>query len=135
MHCKKNSPYQHIVNNYIVILQYINTKMGTAKTEAFTDRQNELANLFKVLGNPGRLAILEFLVKQTSCVCGEIVNEIGLAQPTISLHLKELKNVGLVQGTISGKNVCYCINREKIGLLQDALKALQPADPSSTCCS
>lgn len=109
--------------------------MGTAKTEAFTDRQNELANLFKVLGNPGRLAILEFLVKQTSCVCGEIVNEIGLAQPTISLHLKELKNVGLVQGTISGKNVCYCINREKIGFLQDALKALQPADPSSTCCS
>ncbi len=110
--------------------------MGTAKTEAFTERQNELANLFKVLGNPGRLAILEFLVQQTACVCGEIVNEIGLAQPTISLHLKELKNAGLVQGTISGKNVCYCINRDKIGFLQEALDKLLPKDPSlNSCCS
>lgn len=110
--------------------------MGLSKTEVFSERQNELASLFKVLGNPGRLAILEFLVKQTNCICGDIVSEIGLAQPTISLHLKELKNAGLVQGTISGKNVCYCINREKIAHLQEALELLKPINPSEiTCCS
>lgn len=110
--------------------------MGTSKTEVFTQQQNELALLFKVLGNPGRLAILEFLVKQSNCICGDIVNEIGLAQPTISLHLKELKNVGLVQGTISGKNVCYCVNREKIAFLQASLELLKPVSPSdSSCCS
>lgn len=109
--------------------------MGTAKTEVFSERQNELANLFKVLGNPGRLAIMEFLVKQQACICGDIVNEIGLAQPTISLHLKELKNAGLVQGTISGKNVCYCVNHEKVAFLQAALGSLKPVQASDSCCS
>ncbi len=64
----------------------------------------------KALAHPARIAILQELVKQNACVCGDLVTELGLAQPTISQHLKELKNAGLIQGTIEGTSVCYCIN-------------------------
>lgn len=71
--------------------------MGITKSAVFTDEQNKLANLFKALGNPARLAIIAYLIKQESCICGQIVDEIPLAQPTISQHLKELKAVGLIK--------------------------------------
>jgi len=86
--------------------------MGLTKTEMFTDLQNEISLFTKVLGHPARIAILQHLFKIDSCVCGNLVNEIGLAQPTISQHLKELKNLGLIQGNIEGTSVCYCINIE-----------------------
>lgn len=86
--------------------------MGLSKTEIFTDLQNEIALYAKVLGNPARVAILEYLFNINTCVCGDLVNEIGLAQPTISQHLKELKNLGLIQGNVEGTSVCYCINKE-----------------------
>lgn len=72
-----------------------------------------MAEVLKALGHPARLAIIEFLAKSPSCVCNDIVDEIPLAQPTISRHLSELKKVGLIQGTIEGKNICYCINQER----------------------
>jgi len=78
----------------------------------FTDLQNEISLFAKVLGHPARIAILQHLFKIDSCVCGNLVNEIGLAQPTISQHLKELKHLGLIQGNIEGTSVCYCINIE-----------------------
>lgn len=84
--------------------------MGVSKSELFTDKQNQIAQLAKVFGHPARVAILEHLFKIDSCVCGDLVSEIGLAQPTISQHLKELKKLGLIQGTIEGTSVCYCIN-------------------------
>ena len=84
--------------------------MGATKTELFTDRQNELANMAKAIGHPARIAILQHLVKINACICGDLVEELGLAQPTISQHLKELKNAGIIQGTIEGTSVCYCIN-------------------------
>lgn len=84
--------------------------MGLTKTEFYTDQQNRLASLAKILAHPARIAILQYLVQQDTCVCGELVEEIGLAQPTISQHLKELKRVGIIQGTIEGTSVCYCIN-------------------------
>ena len=84
--------------------------MGLAKTEIFTDSQNEIALFAKAFGHPARVAILQHLFKINTCVCGDLVDEIGLAQPTISQHLKELKHLGLIKGNVEGTSVCYCIN-------------------------
>ncbi|MGB0862251.1 MAG: ArsR/SmtB family transcription factor [Saprospiraceae bacterium] len=86
--------------------------MGLTKSEIFTAEQNKIAAFAKVLGHPARIAILQYLLKANACICGDLVEEIGLAQATISQHLRELKKVGLIQGTIDGTSVCYCINSE-----------------------
>ena len=86
--------------------------MGLTKTEIFTDHQNEIALFAKVFGHPARVAILQHLFKINACVCGDLVDVIGLAQPTISQHLKELKDLGLIKGNIEGARVCYCIHKE-----------------------
>ena len=87
--------------------------MGITKTQIFNKKQNELAVIFKVLSNPARIAILEYISTQESCICNDIVDEIGLSQPTISQHLSEIKKIGLLKGTFEGKSLCYCINQEK----------------------
>jgi predicted transcriptional regulator len=84
--------------------------MGVTKSDLFTRQQNELANMAKAIGHPARIAILQHLVKKNACVCGDIVEELGLAQATTSQHLKELKNAGIIQGNVDGVSVCYCIN-------------------------
>lgn len=84
--------------------------MGASKTDSFTDYQNELAILAKALGHPARIAIIEYLLKVDTCICGDIVNELPLAQPTVSQHLKELKNANLIKGNFEGNSICYCIN-------------------------
>ena len=86
--------------------------MGTTKKTIFTERQNNLAQMAKVLGHPARIAILEHISNTNDCICTNLVDEIGLAQATISQHLKELKSIGLIQGSISGKRICYCIDKE-----------------------
>lgn len=86
--------------------------MGTTKTDKHTDLQNEISLYAKVLGHPARVAILNYLFKMDTCVCGDLVLEIGLAQPTISQHLKELKLLGLIKGNVEGTSVCYCIHKE-----------------------
>ena len=86
--------------------------MGTTKSEIFTDEQNKLATLFKVLGHPARVAIIQHIIKQNACICTDLVDELGLAQATISQHLKELKSIGIIQGSIEGKSVCYCIDEK-----------------------
>ena len=103
--------------------------MGASKTESFSAEQNEMATLFKALSHPARIAIVDYLLKVDSCICGDIVNELPLAQPTISQHLKELKNANIIQGTIEGTAICYCINpdtMEKIeshfGIIRQKLK-------------
>ena len=88
--------------------------MGITKTDLFTDEQNAIAQMAKVLGHPARVAILQFLVKSNTCINGDLVQELGLAQATVSQHLRELKEVGFIQGTIEGVSVCYCINPEKL---------------------
>ncbi len=93
-------------------MQYNNTIMGATKTDHFTDQQNELAILTKALGHPARIAIIDYLLKVESCICGDIVNELPLAQPTVSQHLKELKNAGLIKGNVEGAAICYCLNEE-----------------------
>ena len=88
--------------------------MGATKTEHFTTRQNAIATQAKALGHPARIAIIEYLLKVDSCICGDIVNELPLAQPTISQHLKELKNAGLIKGEVEGNAICYCIDEKAI---------------------
>lgn len=92
--------------------------MGATKTEHFTDKQNEMAILAKALGHPARIAIMEYLLKVDTCICGDIVNELPLAQPTVSQHLKELRNAGLIKGDIDGNAICYCIDEKALNKLQ-----------------
>lgn len=87
--------------------------MGVTRTDLFTKEQNELATLAKAFAHPARIAILQYLLKLNKCINGDLVNELGLAQATISQHLRELKNAGLIQGNIEGVSVSYCINPEK----------------------
>jgi predicted transcriptional regulator len=84
--------------------------MGITRTELFSKKQNEMANMAKVIAHPARIAILQYLINANTCICGDLVEELGLAQATISQHLKELKNAGLIQGTVEGTSVCYCIH-------------------------
>ncbi|MGL1887578.1 MAG: metalloregulator ArsR/SmtB family transcription factor [Reichenbachiella sp.] len=109
--------------------------MGITKTEMFTDQQNEIAQFAKVFGHPARVSILQHLFKIDTCVCGDLVNEIGLAQPTISQHLKELKHLGLIKGNVEGTSVCYCIDKDnwatmKIVLSQFINQDLTEKQPS-----
>ena len=92
--------------------------MGTTKTEHFTEKQNSMAAILKALGHPARVAIVEYLLSVDTCICGDIVNELPLAQPTISQHLKELKNAGIIKGSVEGNAVCYCIDEKTIEKLQ-----------------
>jgi DNA-binding transcriptional ArsR family regulator len=98
--------------------------MGVTKSEIFTDKQNRLAGMMKALAHPARIAIIQQLINTNACICGDLVEELGLAQPTISQHLKELKTAGLIQGTIEGTSVCYCIDPKTWVLYQKEIAAL-----------
>ena len=108
--------------------------MGLTKTEEFTKAQNEMAVLAKALGHPARIAILQFLIKTKSCVCGDIVDELPLSQSTVSQHLKELKNVGLIKGDIDGPSVCYCIDEKAWSKAKAQLGKLFESFKESGCC-
>lgn len=95
--------------------------MGLTKTEIFTEEQNKLATMLKAMAHPARIAILQYIINANACICGDLVDELGLAQATISQHLKELKNAGLIQGTIEGVSVCYCIEPAAWSLLSKEL--------------
>ena len=109
--------------------------MGITKTAIFSEQQNEIANFAKVLGHPARVAILQRLFEIDACVCGDLVSEIGLAQPTISQHLKELKQLGLIKGTIEGTSVCYCIDNQNWTEMKKVLQAFLNQDITKfDCC-
>src|SRR6201994_1378999 len=109
--------------------------MGLTKSEIFTDKQNKLASMMKALAHPARVAIIQHLIKANACICGDLVDELGLAQPTISQHLKELKNAGLIQGTIEGTSVCYCIEPKAWELYQREIGGLFAAyRDQGNCC-
>ncbi|MGB3153660.1 MAG: metalloregulator ArsR/SmtB family transcription factor [Chitinophagaceae bacterium] len=84
--------------------------MATHKNEAFTQKEQDLANFAKAMAHPARIAILKVLAQRNECICGEIVDLLPLAQSTVSQHLKELKSAGLITGSIDGPRSCYCIN-------------------------
>lgn len=110
--------------------------MGLTKSEIFTDEQNQISSIAKVIGHPARIAILQFLFTKTSCICGDLVEEIGLAQPTISQHLKELKGMGLIKGRIEGTSVCYCVDSEKWVSMKAIMTAFldQDINIKNECC-
>ncbi|WP_341226944.1 metalloregulator ArsR/SmtB family transcription factor [uncultured Arcticibacterium sp.] len=87
--------------------------MGITKTDLFTKEQNELAKVAKAFSHPARVAILEYLLAANACINGDLVQELGLAQATISQHLRELKDIGIIQGTIEGVSMSYCIHPER----------------------
>lgn len=98
--------------------------MGLAKLDEFTVKDNRLARYAKALAHPARIAILKLLIQKTSCVCGDIVDELPLSQSTVSQHLKELKAAGLIRGDIEGATVCYCIDLKEWTRAKEALSGL-----------
>ncbi|MCR8558295.1 metalloregulator ArsR/SmtB family transcription factor [Mucilaginibacter sp. BJC16-A38] len=109
--------------------------MGLTKTEIFTEEQNRLAVMLKALAHPARIAILQQIINANACICGDLSVELGLAQATISQHLKELKTAGLIQGTIEGVSVCYCIEPKAWALLKAQLTGfLNSPDLQPGCC-
>lgn len=108
--------------------------MGLAKTEEFTVKDNKIAGFAKALGHPARVAILRLLLKTQSCVCGDVVDELPLSQSTVSQHLKELKEAGLIKGNIEGASVCYCIDGKGWEEAKAYLKTLFDSFKGNKCC-
>jgi len=88
--------------------------MTYAKKEAFTPELQQIAAFAKTLSHPARLAILDYLAEQNQCVSGDITEEIPLSRTTVSQHLQELKNAGLIKGTVSGTRIYYCLQTDRI---------------------
>jgi|SRR5690554_5326651 len=101
----------------------------------YTQEQIEISTLIKVLGHPARIAIIEHLLEVKACICGQIVNVLPLAQPTVSLHLKELRNAGLIKGTVEGNTICYCLDEKGIEKLASYFnRAKEILANKNTCC-
>jgi DNA-binding transcriptional ArsR family regulator len=109
--------------------------MGITKTIGFTDETNEMAEILKALGHPARLEIVKFLMTSSSCICGDIVEVLPLAQSTVSKHLSELKKVGIIRGTVTGNNICYCLDEKIIQKIQKFVTLVQTSccKPSECC--
>lgn len=108
--------------------------MGITKTKGFSKTTNEMAEILKAIGHPARLSIMAYLAEQSSCICNDIVDELPLAQPTISRHLSELKKVGLIKGSIDGKNICYCINQKTWLKVVGEINKISTSINNSSCC-
>lgn len=108
--------------------------MGVTKTKIFTEQQNRIAELAKAFAHPARVAILQLLAQKKACVCGDLVDELPLAQATVSQHLKELKRIGIIKGEIDPPRVCYCINEPVWEEAREAFGALFDTFVGATCC-
>jgi DNA-binding transcriptional ArsR family regulator len=108
--------------------------MGATKSDFFTDRQNKLSTIFKALGHPARIAILEHLLQQNSCICNDLVNVLPLSQSTVSQHLKELKNAGLIKGSIEGNSICYCLDENTLDLIQETTSTFNIDNRTDNSC-
>lgn len=110
--------------------------MGITKSDYFSESQNELANLLKALAHPARIAIVEFLLKTDSCICGDIVNELPLSQATVSQHLRELKLARIIKGNIEGNSICYCIDQGTFGKITSRISEINKTliQKNNECC-
>lgn len=109
--------------------------MGATKSDLFTKEQNDIAIMAKAIAHPARVAILQYLVRKNACVCGDLVDVLGLAQATTSQHLKELKSAGIIQGTIEGASVCYCIDPKIWKQYKDLFNSFfKEAAVGANCC-
>lgn len=103
------------------------------KSDKFTVELQELASFAKVLSHPARIQILQELINKKSCTCLDIVDELPLAQSTVSQHLKALKEVGIIEGHVDGPTVCYCINTKVMKKLRDGFTALFKSSFNKCC--
>lgn len=108
--------------------------MGLSKTEVFTDKENRIADLAKAFAHPARVAILRLLAQKKACVCGDLVDELPLSQATVSQHLKELKRIGIIQGSIEPPRVCYCINQVVWEEAEEAFGTVFGLLVKTSCC-
>ncbi|WP_138431039.1 ArsR/SmtB family transcription factor [Fodinibius saliphilus] len=111
--------------------------MAITKAKLFDHKQKRLAELAKALGHPARIAILQLLAERATCICGDITDELPLAQSTISQHLKALKKSGIIKGEVDGVRTCYCLNEEVVKEFNDTITAFaQELSMSTTqnCC-
>lgn len=109
--------------------------MGASKTETYSESELQLAKFAKALSHPARIAILQLLIQKQACMCGDIVDELPIAQSTVSQHLRELKSAGLIKGEIEGPAVCYCINETAWTHAQQTLgKLFGSLKETSRCC-
>lgn len=107
--------------------------MGASKVDIYSNEINEIAVIAKVFSHPARVAILQYISKQDACICNDIVDEIGLAQATISQHLKVINDAGLLNGTFEGKSLCYCLNIERFQELQTLFNSFFNQTKSNCC--
>lgn len=110
--------------------------MGASKSINYTKAELEMAKFAKALAHPARIAILNVLLKKQTCICGNLVDELPIAQSTVSQHLKALKEVGLIKGEIEGTSICYCID-EKVWIRAKSMMMLmfeKPIENRSNCC-
>jgi DNA-binding transcriptional ArsR family regulator len=108
--------------------------MGITKTDNFNTSQNRMARLAKAIGHPARIAILELILKRESCICGDLVDELPLSQSTVSQHLRELKEAGLIKGEIEGASICYCIDEKVWKEASKAFNKLFDSYIPGKCC-
>lgn len=108
--------------------------MGITKSHEFSTKENRTARYAKALAHPARIAILKLLAGKQTCQCGDIVDELPLSQSTVSQHLKELKDAGLIKGEIEGAKVCYCIDAKEWKAAQSWLNQLFDAYKGGTGC-
>ena len=108
--------------------------MGTSKAEEFKLKDIRIAGYAKALAHPARIAILKLLIDKKACICGDIVDELPLSQSTVSQHLKELKQAGLIKGDIEGAKVCYCIDDKEWKAAKDRLDQLFDSYSGGSCC-
>jgi DNA-binding transcriptional ArsR family regulator len=107
--------------------------MGASKLDIYSENITEIASIAKVFAHPARVAILQYISRQNSCICNDIVDEIGLSQPTISQHLKVINEVGLLNGNFEGKSICYCINNERFQEFQDLFNTYFNTTTANCC--
>jgi ArsR family transcriptional regulator, zinc-responsive transcriptional repressor len=109
--------------------------MGVTKTDLFDPTTNAFANAAKAFAHPARVAIIKYLLETKACINGDLVEELGLAQATISQHLRELKQIGIIQGNIEGTRVNYCINSKKWLEIKEQFNQLFDQYPNpQDCC-
>lgn len=108
--------------------------MSNTNDNHFTDQQIAIAKIAKALGHPARVAIIAHLLKVNACICSDIVEELPLAQSTISQHLKALKNAGLIKGSIEGTSICYCIDESNFRLMKLFLSEVIGQVSTQNCC-
>jgi len=107
--------------------------MGVTKIDSYSPSVLTLSEVFKALGHPARLSIVQYLIDKGTCICGDIVDELPLAQASVSRHLQELKNAGIIKGQISGTSVCYCLSDAHLDAILTLIHSIKLSIPS--CCS